>query len=456
VNKENGPDDRIAELRASGEAVGKLAADPDVFRKAVDAFRARDAEAFQAVLAQANLLEVCRLICRWLCSKHCIFTCLQLCGPPEKQPQLDVEEWRRFAELTARIAEDEGLLHQLLDAIDREDAGAWQQLVGDLKAEAFCHQLCHWLCLVRCQRVCELLCPPPPLITEVGFIPTAQIDSAGQAAGPSFPPGLTPADSKAPGGVGDHPYGGTTNIRGVFNIAGATQYKVEYATAPGGPWTAITTPVPDYRFNPAWFPGSSLPIFIYYTRAPASGSDWYDIAAMGLAGPDYLTDWLTPSIQDGLYYLRLTARTAALTEFASPLVPACVDNTAPTGPLPGGRPQITIRQGDHELGCCESVTRDGGPLTITVQAEDVNFSSLSVDLYGGCGASTHIFGKTYDGNTADTGAPAPGIDITWDPWAADVEPCCYVIFFRIWDRAITNNAWHGGHENENWMSITIA
>lgn len=404
------------------------------------------------MLAQADLLEGCRWLCRWLCSKHCIFVCLRLCGPPKEQPDLDVEEWRRFAELTARIAEDEGLLRRLLAAVDAEEADAWRQLINELDAGPFCHQLCHWLCLVSCRLVCELLCPPPPLITEVGFIATSQIDSAGQAAGPSFPPGLTPPDDK-PAGVGDHPYGGTTNIRGVFDIASPTQYKVEYATAPSGPWTAITTPVPDYRFNPAWPPG---PIFIFYTRAPATGSDWYDISAMGLAGPDYLTDWLTPAIPDGLYYLKLTVRTAALIEFASPLVPVCIDNTAPVGPLPGEKPEITVRQGDHLLGCCESVARDGGPLTITIEAWDVNFSNLSVDLYGGCGASTHIFDKTYNGNTADTGAPAPGINITWDPWAAGVEPCCYVIFFRIWDRAIIDNSWSGGHENENWLSITIA
>jgi len=454
VNEKPAPDDRIAELRASGEAIGRLAADPGVFREAVDAFLARDAEAFQGVLARAGLLEGCHLICRLLCSKHCIFICLRLCGPPKEQPELDVEEWRRFAGLTARIAEDEGLLRRLVDIVDEQNVDAWRQVIGELEAGPFCHQLCHWLCQVRCRRVCELMCPPPPLITEVGFIPTSQIDSAGQAAGPSFPPGMTPADSKSPGAVGDHPYGGTTNIRGVFSIAGPAQYKVEYAPSPAGPWTAITTPVLDFRLNPLW-PAPGQQLYNYYPRAPAPGSDWYDISAMGLAGADYLTDWLTPGTLDGLYYLRLTVRTAALTEFASPLVPVCVDNTAPTGPG-GGRPEITIKQGDHELGCCESVTRAGGPLTITIVAEDVNFSNLSVDLYGGCGASTNIFAKTYNGNTADTGAPAPGIDITWNPWTARVEPCCYVIFFRIWDRAIVNNSWSGGHGNENWMSITIA
>ena len=42
------------------------------------------------------------------------------------------------------------------------------------------------------------------------------------------------------------------------------------------------------------------------------------------------------------------------------------------------------------------------------------------------------------------------------PWAAGVEPCCYVIYVRIYDRAIVNNAYSGRHSNSNWHSITIA
>ena len=103
----------------------------------------------------------------------------------------------------------------------------------------------------------------------------------------------------------------------------------------------------------------------------------------------------------------------------------------PGRPAPGGRPRIDIRQGDRVLGCCETVKRDGGPLTITVEATDDNFGVLGVDLEGGCGVGIGIFSKSYNGNLADTGAPAPGIDIPWDPWAAGVEPCCYVIYVRI-------------------------
>jgi hypothetical protein len=133
-----------------------------------------------------------------------------------------------------------------------------------------------------------------------------------------------------------------------------------------------------------------------------------------------------------------------------------VDNTAPIGPAPGGRPGITIRQGDRTLDCCETVKRENGPLTITVEATDDNFSELAVSLKGGCGVGVSIFYKAYNGNLADTGAPAPGIDIVWDPWAAGVDPCCYVVFVDIYDRAIVNNSYSGRHANSNWHSITIA
>ena len=117
----------------------------------------------------------------------------------------------------------------------------------------------------------------------------------------------------------------------------------------------------------------------------------------------------------------------------------------------------------RDLGCCEKVEQGkGSKVVIKLQAWDLNFSSISVLLQGGCGASMGIvdtggnpLSKTYNGNTADQGYPAL-TEFIWDPWAAKVDPCCYLIYVRIWDRVIANNSWSGGHGNENWHSITIA
>jgi hypothetical protein len=439
-------DDRLNELVETGEAIGKLASTPEAFREAVDAFRARDVERFQSTLSAAGVFGHCHLICRLLCSKHCIFICLELCGPPEVDRELEVDELLEFAKVTERLAQDENLLGRFLDAVETREVKAWRALIQRQKLQRFCHQLCHWLCGVQCRVACSILCPPPPVITKVAEIPTSQISPQGLAAGPSVPPGLTPPDNK-PAGDGDHPFGGQAHIEGNFlDVAGVTAYRVDWAANPGGPWTPILAPLDDVHISPGGL--------MSYQRNPDAGG-WYAVADIGLLGPTQLTDWQTPA-PDGLYYLRLTARNGAGVEFASPLVAALVDNTAPSGPAPGGRPAISITQQGRTLDCCETVKRGGGPLTITVEAVDANFSVLAVNLRGGCGAAVPIFDKTYNGDLADQGAPAPGLPIVWNPWAAHVSPCCYVIFVEIWDRAIVNNSYGSRHYNANWHSITIA
>ncbi len=454
-------EDRFAELQQTAEAVGALAANADAFERTMRAFESQDAAAFQAELGRLGLANRCVLICRFYCSKHCIFVCSRLCeGVPQRSDQLPIAEWREFSIEVAKIAQDRALFEQFVAAVDNLDVAGFKKLLERTKLDRFCHQLCHWLCTVRCRRVCTLLCPPPPTITAVGLIPTSQIDAQGRGSGPSHPPGPTPPDSKTPGGVGDHPFGGTTNIRGVFNVAGAVQYKVEFSGDAGATWHPILTPIADYRF---WVgpPPPPPPLFDDYSRVP-DGAGWYTISEMGLDGPDYLTDWSTPPDADKLYLVKLTVRNAALQEFESQAVPVRVDNAAPSHPVIGLQlkaPDGTLR----ELGCCETVERGKGNLVIvTLTASDPNFSGISVNLLGGCGVSVPIvdrfgtpLGKTYDGNIADTGYPV-ATSFEWDPWAAKIDPCCYIVDVRINDRAILGNSWGGGHGNENWQSLTIA
>lgn len=463
--------ERFQELRETAEAVGKLAADAENFRRVVDAFRAREAERFQSGLAGAGLLPWCHRICRWLCSKHCVFICVRLCGPIAEQKELDIEEWREFALATARIAQDEPLLKSLIDALDREDVEAWRSLIAKLQLQRFCHQLCHWLCGVRCQFVCRLLCPHP-LITHVSNIPATQINAQGFGAGPSQPVGYTPADDK-PNGVGDHPFGGWANVRGVFNIANPVKYKVEYTQTPmnSASWAPIETVLDDACL-------SGIFTIADYQRG-YDGAGWYRVPAppppcpppgpleahgMGLysMGQTHLTDWWTPTVVDGQYYLRLTVQNGMGFDFQSNVVAVRIDNTAPTHPVI----QLQLQEPDgsrRDLGCCEKVERGKGNLiVIKLQASDANFSRISVQLLGGCGWSFAIvdtggtaLSKTYNGNLLDTGYPVL-TEFLWDPWAAKIENCCYLIDVRIYDRAIVNNYWSGGHGNENWQSITIA
>ena len=67
-----------------------------------------------------------------------------------------------------------------------------------------------------------------------------------------------------------------------------------------------------------------------------------------------------------------------------------------------------------------------------------------------------IFSKTYNGNRTDTGAPFTRHRRLVGSVGDDVEPCCYVVFVGLYDRAIVNNSWNGGHTYDNWRSITVA
>ena len=60
------------------------------------------------------------------------------------------------------------------------------------------------------------------------------------------------------------------------------------------------------------------------------------------------------------------------------------------------------------------------------------------------------------GTSCVTGAPTPGITFTYDPWAADVEACCYVLEASVVDRVINNNTVYGAHHVTSVHSITIA
>ncbi|MGH9246570.1 MAG: hypothetical protein ACRD29_20125 [Acidimicrobiales bacterium] len=433
-------DDRLDEVMSTVEAAGKLAEDRDAFFRALEAFRASDAEGFQSELSRAGILHHCYRICRWFCSKHCLFVCHRLAGPLEHEGEFDPKEVLDFTVAVRALAANQELVAALVDAVDAVDADAFQAMLkrADIPTR-FWHQLCHWLCGVRCRLVCRTLCPFLPSITKVGLIPATQISPAGFGAGPSAPPGLTPPDSFSPGSMGHHPFGGLTNIQGsIFGIANVEAYKVESALNPAGPWTPMLNPVADF----------DLATLTDFQRVP-DGAGWFAVADMGLYKTD-LANWSTPS-PDGLYYLKLTVRNTAAVEFESGLVPALVDNTAPSDFA------FTITQNGEALPCCGSkVSQEGGPLEITITGQDANVAALSISLRGGCNESYPVFSKSYDGNVLDTGAPPPGITFTYDPWAAGVEACCYVLEVVVADRAIVNNTVFAHHRVSSVQSITIA
>jgi len=452
--------DPLDELREMAAAAEKLAADEESFAEAFDAHAASDAARFQAALERVGIGDRCDLICVWFCEKRCVGTCIRLCPERPTRP-VDAKEVLEFTHAIARVARDRRALERLLAIAEKEDVKAWQAELKKLELTRFCHQVCRFVCRTRCKRACRHLCARP-LITRISSIPTAQFDVQGFGHGPSVPPFQVPPPNPA-AGVGDHPVGGSSWLLGVFNFPAATQYRLEYASSPVGPWVPISEPVPGY---------ASMWPLIPVTRFPSGGGDpgWYDIVDIPLsdggnttAGEKTLVYWTTPA--DGLYYLRLRVRDGATEKVSAPRA-VRVDNTAP--PTPVIKLELKTPSGDLKPLKCGQVKKGDGLIRITVEAHDDNFSQLSVAAEGNSSLSVPVIAvpegtagppvplsKTYNGNVADTGYAVP-TSFIWDPWNDPrIVPCCYVVRIDIWDRAVLNNAWAGGHGGSGWEAIEI-
>jgi hypothetical protein len=274
-------------------------------------------------------------------------------------------------------------------------------------------------------------------------------------------------------------------LMGIFNMPTAKEYLVEVSTAPGGPYNTIlvapqggydqidfftgltTQPPPPVPPDPA-VPGH----FQYFrTRSQSVGPDpgWFQINQLTdsdggrlTTGEKTLLMWPSP-LPDGVYYLRLRVRDAAMnTRVSSPQV-VRLDNT---GPFPLPRPIITLqlqkKDGTRVPLKCGKVRKGDGLIVVTIQAYDPNMSQIAVTARGNSGLSVPVvditatpLSKTYNGNIADQGYVVP-TEFLWDPWSdPNIVPCCYLVYVEVWDRAILNNSWTGGHGNAGWEALEI-
>jgi hypothetical protein len=481
-------DEIIQDFQHMTEALEKLAANPEAFNDAYNAFTATDATKFNAALDRVGIAEHCRLICRFFCRKRCGGRCFKFCPKPNRE-EVNVKEILAFTQAVTPFLKSEETVKWLLNISDTENVDEWNRFLRENKLEIFCYQLCILLCSMRCKRKCIDLCPPNPLITNVGSIPISQINTSGDGNGPSIPSGFVGLPNPS-AGYGDHPFGGGIIIKGIFNMASATEYLLEVSsTGPGGPYSPIieSPQVGDDYFPlqlplpvppDAPFPGPRW-IGIVYPRnrsqSPNPDPGWFQINQLCdsdggrlTSGEKSLMQWSSsvlngiPTI-DGVYYLRLRVRDALMnTRVSSPQV-LLLDNT---GPFPLPRPIITLQleKNDGTLVPlkCGKVHKGDGLILITIHAYDPNMSQVSVTARGNSGLSVPVvsnamvpLSKNYNGNIFDQGYPVP-TQFRWDPWSdPNIVPCCYLIYVEINDRAILGNRYDGGHSNSGWEAIEI-
>ncbi len=465
------------ELQQTAEAIEKLAANPKAFGQAYEAFVAGDAAKFDEALNQVGIRDHCRLVCRFFCRKRCVGVCRKFCPRPATA-DVNAEEILNFAKAVGPLLRDPAFVKRLCDIIQAGNVEAWNQEIEKNKLQPYCYQLCIILCTECCKKHCHKVCPPAPLITRVGSIPITQINALGFGNGPSIPNFFVPPPNP-PAGVGDHPFGGTVWLMGIFNMPTAKEYLVEVSSAPGGPYNPILVgPQGGYdqvppQPPPPPFPELTIPppFQQFRTRSQSGGVDpgWFQIDELTdsdggrlTTGEKTLLMWPT-SPPDGVYYLRLRVRDAAMnTRVSSPQV-VRLDNT---GPFPLPRPIITLqlqkKDGTRVPLKCGKVHKGDGLIVVTVQAYDPNMSQIAVTARGNSGLSVPVvditatpLSKTYNGNIADQGYVVP-TEFLWDPWSdPNIVPCCYLVYVEVWDRTIINNSWSGGHYNAGWEAIEI-
>ena len=482
----------IKGLSQMAEAIEKLAANPETFQDAHTAYLEKNAEKFGAALNKAGIAEHCHIICRFFCRKHCGVLYLKFCPQPNRG-EVNTKEIFSFANAVTPILKDEAIIRKFLEIMEAENVKAWNELLKKKQLEKFCYQLVILFCSLKCTKKCHGLCPPNPLITSIANIPISQIDPVGFGSGPSVPAGYTGISSPSTGN-GDHPFGGSVLLKGIFNMATATEYLVEVSStgASGSYSTIIVGPQWGYDVDPIQppppvppdpiFPAPTWNIITHQyfrSRSQSTGIEpgWFKInqftdsdGGRTTTGEKTLMLWPT-SAPDGVFYLRLRVRDAAMnTRVSSPQV-INLDNT---GPFPIPRPTINLglQKPDGTVMTslkCGKVKKGEGLILITIQAFDPNMSTVSVTARGNSGLSVPVvatpvipasalpvpLSKTYNGNVADQGYPLP-TQFLWDPWNdPNIVPCCYLIYVEVNDRTILNGAYYGGHGSSGWEAIEI-
>jgi hypothetical protein len=233
----------IPELQAAGQSIGRLAADEQLFSRAVEAVLAHNCETLAGELEGSAFSPFCFLICEWFCSWRCMLVCLRLCRifPLERG---GIEEMLEFARALGKLAAKKGNLERLAAAMLREDVENVQALVKEFEFERYCVQFCHWVCFLRCHLFCICVCPPRTIavFTKIGAL-YYNTDVHSLPGGT----GLTVADKRA--------FFSTLRLNGGLSVvdgAPLVEYRFEtVATSTDGSTLPDGTPI---------LPGSWVPV----------------------------------------------------------------------------------------------------------------------------------------------------------------------------------------------------
>ena len=189
--------DSVDELRDAGKVVAVLLANRKAFNAASSAAAVLDCETLKSAISEVGISQGtggCEIICRWICSWRCAWVCRELCRLPAPIPTSGiyaVEEARSFALAARQLAGQPRVLGDLINAVQRRDAGAYGEIIGRFGLGPYCLQVCAWVCSVVCHEFCICVCPSQalePWFTTVGYFGIySDIDAASGTTNKSLP-----------------------------------------------------------------------------------------------------------------------------------------------------------------------------------------------------------------------------------------------------------------------------
>ncbi|HTA72201.1 MAG TPA: hypothetical protein VK776_28165 [Bryobacteraceae bacterium] len=231
----------VGELAAAGAAVRAQLQDTTRFPALIKAAVAQDCQTLAGILGQGGN---CSWICEWICSWYCILVCLPLCrvftSVPSSLPDTFIAEMRAFAQAASQLANREGAIASLVDAVATQNAEAYAALLKAFQVERFCMQLCHWICFTICRRFCTCVCPPPSLFPQFTSIGVYDYDGVTPDINSSLGGnGLTIPDSRA--------FFNTLRLNGILTqTLGGLPMEYRFETQPTdaagnplGPWSPV-------------------------------------------------------------------------------------------------------------------------------------------------------------------------------------------------------------------------
>lgn len=150
------PYDEAAEMALTGTVVEQLLRDDSALPELEEAMHTGDVKAFRAVLERHDLLQHVTLVCRWICSWHVQRRCQWVC----RDHQLSALKPAEIARATiglAKLAQEEGMLDKLVDALDSGDGDGFTDLLKRFDLQHYCRLICVLVLTVRCELFCLIV-----------------------------------------------------------------------------------------------------------------------------------------------------------------------------------------------------------------------------------------------------------------------------------------------------------